>query len=72
MKHAKRIKKLPPTSSEARDEGPRLIPIDNKPQRDDQFDPASGSYVALADRALKLWAKSAESEPPRSRPRRKS
>jgi len=71
MKHAKKVKKLPPTSSEARDEGPRLIPLDNNSQRYPQFDPVSGSYAALADRALKLWAKTSDRSEPRPKPRRK-
>ncbi len=48
--HSKRVIKLPPSRPEARDEGPRLIPLDVKPHSD-QF---GRRALELADVALGL------------------
>jgi hypothetical protein len=50
--------KLPPESVAARDEGPRLIPLGES--SGDSVTLPTNRYVALADRALKLWSKSNE------------
>ncbi len=46
-KTEKRVKAIPPTSSEARDEGPRLIPLRSLPE-----EPRVQRYLELADAAL--------------------
>ncbi len=43
----RRVKAIPPTSSEARDEGPRLIPLRSLPE-----EPRVQRYLELADSAL--------------------
>jgi hypothetical protein len=53
---------IPPESPEARDEGPRLIPL---PDGDRHHTPGlpplpTDGYVALADKAIRLWSKSAK------------
>jgi hypothetical protein len=42
------VKLIPPTSKEARDEGPRLIPLGRMPE-----EPRVQRYLELADVALK-------------------
>lgn len=55
-----RVRKLPPESEAARDEGPRLIPLPDarRPAPGRATEPGQlpmNRYVALADRALRLW-----------------
>ena len=58
------VAKLPPESEAARDEGPRLIPLPEAGGAGGGREPGQfpmNRYVALADRALKLWEKTASS-----------
>jgi hypothetical protein len=45
-----KVQRLPPTSEAARDEGPRLIPLDDKGKEASRLD----HYLDLADTALGL------------------
>jgi hypothetical protein len=46
-KHAK-LKPIPPTEADARDEGPRLIPLDERSREPSRLE----HYLELADTAL--------------------
>jgi hypothetical protein len=46
----KRVELLPPTADEARDEGPRLIPLGDRAREPSRLE----HYLDLADRALSL------------------
>jgi hypothetical protein len=46
----KRLERLPPTSEEARDEGPRLIPLGDRAKDPSRLE----HYLDLADKALGL------------------
>jgi hypothetical protein len=48
-KHAK-VKRIPPTEADARDEGPRLIPLDERSNEPSRLE----HYLELADTALGL------------------
>ncbi len=45
-----KVKRLPPTAPAARDEGPRLIPLDDSSKEPSRLD----HYLELADTALGL------------------
>jgi hypothetical protein len=45
------VKIIPPTKPEARDEGPRLLPLERKPQPESKLE----HYMSLANIALKNW-----------------
>ncbi len=49
-KHSPRLKRLPPTSPSARDEGPRLLPLGDRGAEPSKLD----HYLDLADAALGL------------------
>jgi len=46
----KRVELLPPTDDAARDEGPRLIPLEDRTREPSRLE----HYLDLADRALSL------------------
>lgn len=50
---------IPPESPAARDEGPRLIPLPDTERRQTPGLPPlpTDGYVALADKAIRLWSK---------------
>jgi hypothetical protein len=47
---AKKLRAIPPTEPSARDEGPRLIPLDDRSKEPSRLE----HYLELADRALGL------------------
>ena len=47
----KTVRRIPPTTPEARDEGPRLIPLDKK--EDDSPAKTSEYYAQLAEKLLR-------------------
>lgn len=49
-KPAKKIRAIPPTEPSARDEGPRLIPLDDRSKEPSRLE----HYLELADTALGL------------------
>jgi hypothetical protein len=50
-KKKKAVRRIPPTTPEARDEGPRLIPLDKK--QDDSPAKTSAYYAHLAEKLLR-------------------
>ena len=49
-KTARTLSRIPPTEPAARDEGPRLIPLDQRPREPSRLE----HYLELADTALGL------------------
>ncbi len=58
----RRVKAIPPTSKEARDEGPRLIPLGPLPE-----EPRVQRYLELADAALGKKSTKSRRQPARNR-----
>lgn len=56
-KAKKKVKRLPPTSAAARDEGPRLLPLNDRAKEPSKLE----HYLELADSALGLGDKGGNS-----------
>ena len=54
----KRVELLPPSDDAARDEGPRLIPLEDRTREPSRLE----HYLDLADRALSLKRRDRKSE----------
>lgn len=59
MSRPKKATKLSPAKPEARDEGPRLIPLSDKVQGTCGIPPIeAGGYASMADNAMAIWDRS--------------